>query len=306
MFDYKLIEAMAEVVRQGGFEKAAAKMCLTQSAVSQRVRQLEEQAGQILLTRSVPPAVTDAGKWFLAHYLQVRHLEEDLANRTAFGQDGRPVTLSVGVNADSLATWFPKAVAPMLKDGKILLDIRVDDQEQTHKLLKSGTVCGCISTLDRAIQGCRIFEIGTMAYKLLCTKDFARRWFPSGVTIEAVSKAPAVIFNLKDELHDKMLTTVFDTAPKDMPVTYVPSSETFVDFIAMGLGYGVVPLAQGGHLMEKGILIPLIPGLTIDIRLFWHCWNLKSPLIESFTRTLLHQGSKNLDAFVNPDLMHLK
>jgi LysR family transcriptional regulator (chromosome initiation inhibitor) len=274
--------------------------------VSQRVRQLEEQAGQILLTRSVPPAVTDAGKWFLAHYLQVRHLEEDLANRTAFGRESKPVTLSVGVNADSLATWFPKAVAPMLKDGKILLDIRVDDQEQTHKLLKSGTVCGCISTFDRAIQGCRIFEIGTMAYKLLCTKDFARRWFPCGVTLEAVSKAPAVIFNLKDELHDKMLMTVFDTVPKDMPVTYVPSSETFVDFIAMGLGYGVVPLAQGGHLMEKGILIPLIDGLTIDIRLFWHCWNLKSPLIESFTRALLHQGSKNLDAFVNPDLMPLK
>ncbi len=92
-------------------------MCLTQSAVSQRVRQLEEQAGQILLTRSVPPAVTDAGKWFLAHYLQVRHLEEDLANRTAFGRDPKPVTLSVGVNADSLATWFPKAVAPCWKTG---------------------------------------------------------------------------------------------------------------------------------------------------------------------------------------------
>lgn len=306
MFDYKLIEAMAEVVRQGGFEKAAARMCLTQSAVSQRVRQLEEQAGQILLTRSVPPAVTDAGKWFLAHYLQVRHLEEDLANRTDFGQEGKPVTLSVGVNADSLATWFPKAVAPMLKDGRILLDIRVDDQEQTHKLLKNGTVCGCISILDRAIQGCRIFEIGTMTYQLLCTKKFSRQWFPHGVTIEGLSKAPAIIFNQKDELHDKTLKLAFHTVPKDMPVTYVPSSETFVDFIAMGLGYGVVPLAQGGYLMEKGILIPLIAGLTIDIQLFWHCWNLKSPLIESFTRALLHQGSKNLNAFVHPDLLPLK
>ena len=306
MFDYKLIEAMAEVVRQGGFEKAAARMCLTQSAVSQRVRQLEEQVGQILLTRSVPPAVTDAGKWFLAHYLQVRHLEEDLANRTDFGWDEKPVTLSVGVNADSLATWFPKAVAPMLKDGKILLDIRVDDQEQTHKLLKNGTVCGCISILDRAIQGCRIFEIGTMAYQLLCTKDFTRRWFPSGVTLEALSKAPAIVFNQKDELHDKALKIVFPTVPKDIPATYVPSSETFVDFIAMGLGYGVVPLAQGGHLMEKGILIPLIDGLTIDIQLFWHCWNLKSPLIESFTQALLQQGSKNLNSFVNPDLIPLK
>ena len=96
MFDYKLIEAIAVVVQEGGFEKAAAKLCLTQSAISQRVRQLEEQAGQILLTRTMPPAVTEAGQWFLAHYLQVRHLEADLAGRTSLSPGDQPVTLTVG------------------------------------------------------------------------------------------------------------------------------------------------------------------------------------------------------------------
>ena len=296
MFDYKLIEAMAVVVHEGGFEKAAAKLCLTQSAVSQRVRQLEEQAGQILLTRTVPPAVTDAGQKFLAHYLQVKHLEENLEGRTDLSARNRPVTLSVGVNADSLATWFPKAVGPMLADGKLLLDIRVDDQEQTHRLLKNGTVCGCISTLDRALQGCRVFEIGAMAYQLACTRAFAEKWFARGVTLKSLSKAPAVIFNPKDELHAKMLSTVFDTVPGDMPITYVPSSETFVDFIAMGLGYGMVPVFQGAPLIEKGLLTALISGRVISVQLFWHCWNLKSPLLEQFTRTLLHGGRKRLDA----------
>ncbi len=299
MFDYKLIEAMAVVVREGGFEKAASRLCLTQSAVSQRVRQLEEQTGQVLLTRTVPPAVTEAGQWFLAHYLQVRHLEESLAGRTALGFGDQPVTLSIGVNADSLATWFPRAVAPMLADGKLLLDIRVDDQEQTHRFLKNGSVCGCISTLDRALQGCRVFEIGTMAYQMLSTPAFADRWFREGVTLKAVSMAPAVIFNRRDELHAKMLAQVFNPVPKDLPVTYVPSSETFVDFIAMGLGYGMVPAAQGAHLVEKGVLTALLSGRTVNVRLFWHCWNLASPLLESFTRTLLHQGREGLNKIVN-------
>ncbi|WP_321492779.1 LysR family transcriptional regulator ArgP [uncultured Desulfobacter sp.] len=300
MFDYKLIEAMAEVIREGGFDKAAARLCLTQSAVSQRVRQLEEQAGQILLTRTVPPEVTRAGQWFLAHYLKVKHLEENLAGRISPGTEGQSVTLSVGVNADSLTTWFPRAVAPMLADGKLLLDIRVDDQDQTHKFLKNGTVCGCISTLDRALQGCKMFEIGTMAYQLMCTPAFACTWFADGVTTQAVLKAPAVIFNRKDKLHAKMLATVFADVPKDIPVTYVPSSETFVDFIALGLGYGMVPIVQGRHLVRKKVLTALLSGRTIDVRLFWHCWNLKSPLLESFTKALLHQGRKSLDVFARP------
>ncbi len=301
MFDYKLIEAMAVVIHEGGFEKAAAKLCLTQSAVSQRVRLLEEQAGQVLLTRTVPPAVTEAGQRFLAHYLQVKHLEENLEGRAPLSGSHQPVTLSVGINADSLATWFPRAVAPMLADGKILLDIRVDDQEQTHKFLKTGTVCGCISTQDRALQGCRIFEIGTMAYQLMCTPNFKEKWFAGGVTLDAASKAPAVIFNRKDELHAKMLATLFDTVPGDVPITYVPSSETFVDFIAMGLGYGMVPLAQGTPLIQKKLLTVLLSGRTINVRLFWHCWNLKSPLLESFTQTLLEEGRKHLEAFDSHD-----
>ena len=44
MIDYKLLEAIAIVVQEGGFEKAATVMNLTQSAVSQRVRLLEERA----------------------------------------------------------------------------------------------------------------------------------------------------------------------------------------------------------------------------------------------------------------------
>ena len=186
----------------------------------------------------------------------------------------------------------------MLADGKLLLDIRVDDQEQTHKFLKNGTVCGCISTLDRALQGCRIFEIGTMAYQLLCTPAFAGRWFADGVTTQAVSKAPAVIFNQKDELHTKMLATVFETVPQNIPATYVPSAQTFMDFIAMGLGYGMVPAAQSAHLIENRCLTALLCGKTIDIKLFWHCWNLKSPLLESFTRTLLAEGRKRCDGGV--------
>ena len=54
MLDYKHIEALAKVIQEGGFERAAQALFLTQSAVSQRVRQLEESSGQILKTSLSP------------------------------------------------------------------------------------------------------------------------------------------------------------------------------------------------------------------------------------------------------------
>ena len=58
MFDYKLIEALAMVVREGGFENAARALHITQSAVSQRVKMLEELTGQVLIARTTPPQAT--------------------------------------------------------------------------------------------------------------------------------------------------------------------------------------------------------------------------------------------------------
>ena len=132
MFDYKLIEALAIVAREGGFDKAARALYITQSAVSQRVKLLEELTGQVLIARSTPPQVTSAGRKLLKHYLQVKRLEDDL-----MGEIGDPVSkgvasIAVGINADSLATWFLDAIQSFLLEERVVLDIRVDDQEQTY------------------------------------------------------------------------------------------------------------------------------------------------------------------------------
>ena len=58
MLDYKLLEAFAMVIIEGGFEKASRRLHLTQSAISQRVKLLEDQYGQILLKRTSPPEPT--------------------------------------------------------------------------------------------------------------------------------------------------------------------------------------------------------------------------------------------------------
>ena len=296
MLDYKLIEALATVVQEGGFDRAARRLHLTQSAISQRIKLLEEQSGQILLVRSTPPVATPPGQRMVKHYLQVKRLEDDLFDGMAGAAHENFVSLSIGINEDSLATWFLEAVRPFLEKERVVLDLRADDQDQTHKLLKKGEVVGCISALDRPVQGCRTAYLGRMDYRLVAAPAFAARWFPKGITVRGVQKAPLLVLNRKDALQATILESALDEVPAGIPVHYLPSSEKFADFIASGLAYGVLPNQQSDALLASGQLVDLLPEHMVPIKLYWHCWNLKSRILEAFTRALVHGAETALSA----------
>ncbi len=278
------------VAREGGFDKAARALCITQSAVSQRVKLLEELTGQVLIARTTPPQATPAGQKLLRHYLQVKRLEDDLIGEMdELGNKGF-TSIALGINADSLAFWLLEAIYPFLLEERVLLDIRVNDQEQTHRLLKDGEVMGCISTQEQPMQGCRIEYIGRMNYRMMATPEFAARWFPNGLAIEDVRRAPALIFDRKDELVHKLLQQVLEEVPTSIPNHYVPSVEKYAEFIALGLAYGMLPDQQSTPLISTGQMVDLSPDCHVPVKLYWHCWNLKSDLLKKLTQQLIRKA----------------
>jgi LysR family transcriptional regulator (chromosome initiation inhibitor) len=290
MLDYKLVEALALVVMEGGFEKAGRVLHLTQSAVSQRVRLLEELVGQVLLARTNPPRPTDAGRGLIRHYLQVKRLEEDLAPRL-FPRDEHGFTsLALGVNADSLGTWLFPAVGDFLKRERLVLDLRLDDQEETHKLLRDGEVAGCVGARDEPIQGCSTTYLGRMDYRLFASPDFARTWFPNGLTLEAASRAPVIIFNRKDDLHNKLFVKALGRAPDSYPAHYAPSSELFPALVLQGVGCGMLPEEQSRELERQGAIVDAAGGVGVSVRLYWRRWNVASKLLERFSRELVDRA----------------
>ncbi|MGL1863517.1 MAG: LysR family transcriptional regulator ArgP [Pseudodesulfovibrio sp.] len=293
MLDYKLVEAFAVVAAEGGFEKAAKVLHLTQSAVSQRVKLLEEQAGGVLLVRSSPPVPTPAGREMLKHYRQVRRLEEDLDPGLG-NQSSGFTTLSVGINADSLATWFFPAIDSYLNEEPILLDLSADDQAQTHKMLRNGEVLGCISDRSEPIQGCRVEYLGDMDYRLYATSDYRTKWFSEGVCLDALNAAPILIFNRKDSMHGVLLIGVLGEQPSSYNGFYLPSSEKFGPTIASGRVCGMLPDQQAAEYVERGDLVDLCPGHTFTVRLHWHCWNLESGQLGRFTDALVAGARREL------------
>lgn len=294
MLDYKHIEALAKVIQEGGFERAARVLFLTQSAVSQRVRQLEESSGQILISRTTPPQPTAAGNALLKHYQQVKLLEDGLSSELTDSPAAKMTTLAVGINADSLANWFIAAISPILQRMDLLIDLRVDDQEQTHRFLREGDVVGCVSTEANAMQGCRVEKLGSMTYRLLATPDFIDRWFPNELSLEGAEQAPAVIFNRKDRLHYQFFEQYLNRAPESFPAHFIPAPDQFLEVIADGYSYGMVPDWQGTELLAAGQLQELMPGATLQVDLYWHCWNLTAQPLQDFSDQMVKRARKQL------------
>ena len=136
--DYAHLAALAAVVGEGSFERAAQRLHVTPSAVSQRIRQLEERIGAVLVQRGTPCSVTPAGLPLLRHAERVALLEAELAS-TLQGDRARVAaarsTLRVAVNADSLATWVLPALARFARERpQVQLDLVLEDQDHASEM----------------------------------------------------------------------------------------------------------------------------------------------------------------------------
>jgi DNA-binding transcriptional LysR family regulator len=120
-FDPDALECLAAIVEEGGFERAAVRLSITQSAVSQRLRALEAQVGTVLIVRSRPLKPTTAGQLLLKHAMQMRLLRADLERDlqelapSSTGSGREEERISIAVNADSIATWALPAPGPLAR-----------------------------------------------------------------------------------------------------------------------------------------------------------------------------------------------
>lgn len=304
MIDYKQLKALSTVIEEQNFERAAQRLHVTQSAVSQRIKQLEEMVGQTLLIRSHPISPTPAGQTLLKHFRQIEMLQNEVMSELNPVLKSGHIRLSIGVNADSLATWFLPAIDPILKQHDVLLDLKVDDQDQTHHLLRSGEVIGCITSSSTPLQGCHCIPLGVSVYRCLASPEYVQHYFPHGCDKQYVMQAPIVEYNYKDALQHRYLSKFFGISPGDYPAHRVPSFEAFIDIITRGFAMGMIPDQQGEAYLKSGQLIDIREGYSLPVPLYWHVWSLKTPLANALTNALIKQSGMDLEPFSeHPELI---
>ncbi|MBT9607376.1 LysR family transcriptional regulator ArgP [Microbacterium sp.] len=286
-----LARTLAAVVDEGTLDAAARRLHITPSAVSQRLRALEDQLGRVVIVRSKPVRTTPAGDAVVRLARQLALLEHDAL--TAIGAEGGAVaSVPLAVNADSLATWFLPPLARVAARRPVVFDLHRDDQDFTAGLLETGAVMAAVTSRDVPVAGCRVRGLGILRYEAVAAAGFAERWFADGVDAAALSAAPVVDFDRRDDLQSRWLSS--QGIPTSEPPRHrVPASQDFATAIELGLGWGLLP---GFHFTEgvrTGALVRL-GGDPVDVPLFWQQWNLTSPLLDEVAEEVVAEGRRVL------------
>lgn len=288
MLDYAALNALAAVVREGSFDRAARALHVTPSAISQRIRLLEERVGCALVVRGQPCKPTDTGRRMCQHMDRVRLLEAELTDAlpAIAPEGGARVHLPVAVNADSLATWFAPALAAFAAEAPVLVELSVDDQDHTAEWLRTGAVVAAVTGTARPATGCNSQPLGVMRYLAAASPAYVVRHFAQGVGAGSLAQAPSLLFNTKDELQASWVRRLCHRHV-ELPRHTLPSSHAFVTAALAGMGWGMFPQGMIAQQLADGSLVELVPGTPLDVPLYWQTARAASGLLDGLTRQMV-------------------
>ena len=294
MLDYASLTAVSTVLREGSFERAARVLNVTPSAISQRIKQLEERLGCVLIVRGQPCYPTPVGQLLNRHVDRVRLLEQDLGLALPRLQTGtNRATLRVAVNADSMGTWFVIAISAFAELSPSLLDIVLDDEEHTFEWLKSGAVVAAVTANRQPAPGSNCTALGRLRYVAVASPSFVRKYFADGVSAATLGRAPVLRFNPKDMLQ---MTWMYrhTRRPVDAPTHWLPSTQGFVDATLAGVGWSMNPASLVERHLAEGSLVELVPGRDVHVPLYWQVARLEVPTLKQLTKVVVTAAHMSL------------
>lgn len=283
MIDGKLLDALVSVVKFRSFEKAAEHLGITQSAVSQRIQSLESTIGKPLVIRSPQTKPTPAGERMVRFAQQTEALEQEALVSVGTKDTREWASVALGVNADSLATWFKEGLAALIHDRTAAVELIVSDQSETIDLLRAGAVLACVSSWEEPIQGCSCVPLGKMTYRCVASRDALARCRTAKLGRKLARALPAVVFGRHDDIVADYVKRSIGLDRHQYPSHVVPSTADLLSFVNAGFGYSLLPVLQIESELESGQLIDINPKRSYDVKLFWHRWKMSTAIIDKLS-----------------------
>ncbi|MCX5463744.1 LysR family transcriptional regulator ArgP [Alcaligenes parafaecalis] len=292
------LRAFTAVLEEGSFEAAGRTLYITSSAVSQRIKALEDRLGQVLVLRQPPCRPTPAGERLLRRVRPMQVLEAEALADFLPEKNGPRRPITIAVNSDSLDTWFLAALAKLSQDHGYLFDVRVDDQDHTLELIRNGSVLGAVTAEPTPLQGCEVQDLGIMRYQAIASPAFVARHFSLGVDARTLDHAPMIVFNRKDELQWRFIRQITPNTVAP-PIHYLPTSTGFVKAAALGLGWCLAPETLVNEALAAKELALIAPGLCLDVPLYWQHAAIRSSTLKNMSTALQQAASTSMRSAQN-------
>lgn len=289
------LDALVAVLRQGSFEQAARQLHVTPSAISQRIKSLENEVGSVLVVRASPCVATETGQLLYRHGLQVEQLSDEVIARLGRGDDSTATrTVAIAINADSLAAWIIPALDLLRTATRTRVELVVDDEAHTAQWLRTGRVVAAITTLPRAVQGCVVRKLGTLRYRATASRRFVRNALGGDCSGKALAAAPCLAFDRRDHACRDFLRRTLGMRGVELSPHYVPSPQGYLQFCLRGIAWGLNPALTADPLIQRGRLVDLAPGNTFDVALHWQQWELAPTKVDDLGRALAERATEVL------------
>ena len=292
------LRAFVLAVDEGTFEAAAALLRISGSAFSQRIKALEKEVGQVLLTRTIPVKPTESGEQLLRIARQTILLEDEARRSLGFRGSSvnfRPtITLAVAINADSLASWFIRVLQEAATWDDVEIHVHAEDQQHTDELLRNGTVSAAVTENPAPVTGCRAEPLGVIRYWPVASAELLDRHRDEQGAVDW-QRVPQIDYSIRDATQRTALSRLGVSTPT---ITHLlPSVQAYNAAVGHGLGWGLIP----EFMLPEGVLDGQHPDLVViseigpeDIQLHWQHWSTTTPALDRLTEAVHRAASRDL------------
>lgn len=277
--------AFKEVVERGGFTRAANHLHLTQSAVSQQVKALEDELGTALLHRVCRQVrLTDAGHVFLAHAKQILEQVEDAQSDVAEVVEGVKGSCRIACIASIAPCLLPHLILAFRQAfPHVDIQTKVGSEAQLLGWLKEGMVDVCITGFPVACEDVEHKVIMQEKFVLAVPVEhhFAGR---KTIKLEELSSEDLITLPSKSVMNSWFATLCEAVGFKPDFVFESDDLATRLGMVAAGLGISVESQYLVACSDFKGTVMVEVehPELLRDIGVLWRQSGYRSRNVENF------------------------
>src|SRR3954451_1087236 len=240
--ELRQLEYFAAVARQRHFTRAAHELYVTQSALSQQVRRLEEELGLALLLRTNRGVeVTPAGADLLARaesiLTEVEHARSEMDEHAGVSRGLVRVAATTG---DAL--WLPRALASFHAEHPgIRIGLRQGSTGEVVELVRRGAAdLAVIGTLATDAPGLESVVVSDEPLRVACALDDALAG-AAGVTFADLRGRSLILAEPGSPLRAAVANACADAGFSPVPLFEVSDPWTVRFLTSAGLGLSVVP-----------------------------------------------------------------
>ncbi|KTD02908.1 LysR family transcriptional regulator [Fluoribacter gormanii] len=258
--ELKLLRAFVEVVRQGGFSKAAETLFATQSTVSKAIKQLEEELGIPLIERfkkrSVPTA---AGEIVYRRGIKLLADHDDLFKELDDVRGLKQGRLRLGIAPVGASTLFAPLFARYnQRYPGIEVELMEHGGVKLAECLRAGEIdfAGTLLTISEEFDS-QLIRSEPLVALLASSHPLAKR--PS-ISLLELKDTPFILFGSGFALHRIILDASHRAGFEPKVVAQSSQIDFMLELVAAGLGVAFLPRMIAREKSNPQIFFPLLEG----------------------------------------------